>query len=258
MLMYGICELTLIPVRKKPSDRSEMTNQLLFGDLFTITEIEKNWCKIISISDNYEGWVDKNQINHISDEEYERINKANKVFIDDPITEIWHNNTKTLVVMGSVIHGCENGTFSLGNNNYVINNEPTKLDNNVDGIAIIEKAKLFIGSPYLWGGRSPFGIDCSGMVQIVFRCCGIELKRDASQQAEKGTTINFVEETLPGDLAFFDNNEGIITHVGIILNNKQIIHSSGKVRIDNIDHEGIYNNEEKKYTHKLRIIKRQL
>lgn len=255
--MYGICELTLIPVRKKPSDKSEMTNQLLFGDIFTIVEINKNWCKIISNHDNYEGWIDKKQINHISIDEYDRIINSNKMCIDTPVTELWNNSHKTLVVMGSLIYGCENGSFNFGSNSYIINTLPATIKNNIDGKAIIEKAKSYLGSPYLWGGRSPFGIDCSGLVQIVFRCCGIDLKRDASQQSKNGTTINFVEETLPGDLAFFDNEEGVITHVGIMLNNKQIIHASGKVRIDNIDHEGIYDNAEKKYTHKLRIIKRQ-
>jgi len=124
------------------------------------------------------------------------------------------------------------------------------------GKIIVDIALRYLGSPYLWGGRSPFGIDCSGFTQIVFSMMSIQLERDAQQQSEFGETINFIEESTVGDLAFFDNADERITHVGIIINNKQIIHASGEVRIDNIDHQGIYNQELKIYTHKLRIIKR--
>jgi cell wall-associated NlpC family hydrolase len=121
---------------------------------------------------------------------------------------------------------------------------------------IIENAYMYLHSPYLWGGRTPFGIDCSGFTQMVYKLAGIRLKRDASQQAEQGTLINLIDEARQGDLAFFDNEEGRIIHVGIMLPNNKIIHASGKVRIDSIDHHGIYNLETKKYTHNLRIIKR--
>ena len=115
---------------------------------------------------------------------------------------------------------------------------------------------MYLDAPYLWGGRSPFGIDCSGLVQMTYKLSGIKLPRDAGQQASCGTTINLLSEAQAGDLAFFDNEEGIITHVGIILPNNQIIHASGRVRVDSLDHEGIYNVKKKQYSHKLRLIKR--
>ena len=120
---------------------------------------------------------------------------------------------------------------------------------------LIENALMYLNAPYLWGGRSPLGIDCSGFTQMVYRLQGINLPRDAYQQAEVGTTLSFIEESDPGDLAFFDNNEGKITHVGIILEENHIIHASGKVRIDRIDQQGIFNTEIGTHTHKLRLIK---
>jgi cell wall-associated NlpC family hydrolase len=114
----------------------------------------------------------------------------------------------------------------------------------------------FLNAPYMWGGRSPFGIDCSGFTQAVYKLKRIKLLRDASQQSTLGEPLSFLTEAEPGDLAFFDNEEGLISHVGIITDQQHIIHASGKVRIDRIDHEGIYNDEEKRYTHLLRIIKR--
>ena len=124
--------------------------------------------------------------------------------------------------------------------------------------AIEELATKYLNAPYLWGGRSIWGIDCSGFTQLVFKMLGIKIRRDAYQQADQGITLGFIEEAEPGDLAFFDNEDGKIIHVGILLGQGKIIHASGKVRIDRIDHQGIFNEETGKYSHKLRIIKRIL
>jgi len=122
----------------------------------------------------------------------------------------------------------------------------------------MEMANLFLDAPYLWGGKTPFGVDCSGLTQTVFKTCGIPLKRDASQQVHQGETIDFIGDIKPGDLAFFDNANGDIIHVGIIMKHQKIMHASGKVRIDTLDHNGIFNKELGDYTHKLRIVKRYL
>ena len=120
---------------------------------------------------------------------------------------------------------------------------------------LIETALLYLNTPYLWGGKTPFGIDCSGFTQMVYRLNGFQLLRDASQQATQGDALSFIEESSPGDLAFFDNNEGDIINVGIIMENHHIIHAHGKVRIDRIDHSGIYNVDTNTHSHKLRVIK---
>ena len=121
---------------------------------------------------------------------------------------------------------------------------------------IIKTAFLYMNAPYLWGGKTPLGIDCSGFTQMVYRINGYKLLRDASQQAAQGEALSFIEESEPGDLAFFDDEEGKIVHVGIILKENYIIHAHGKVRIDRLDHSGIYNVEKRKHTHKLRVIKK--
>ena len=115
---------------------------------------------------------------------------------------------------------------------------------------------MFLNAPYLWGGKTPFGVDCSGFTQMVYKLNGYKLMRDASQQSKQGEALSFIEESEPGDLAFFDNEEGNIIHVGIIMDDNYIIHASGKVRIDRLDHLGIYNAEINKHTHKLRVIKK--
>jgi cell wall-associated NlpC family hydrolase len=120
----------------------------------------------------------------------------------------------------------------------------------------VNDALLYLNAPYVWGGRTPFGIDCSGFVQMVYKMKKIKLLRDASQQASQGEVISLLGEAEPGDLAFFDDAEGKITHVGLLIDRSHIIHCSGKVRIDVLDHEGIYNEAVQKYTHKLRLIRR--
>ena len=120
----------------------------------------------------------------------------------------------------------------------------------------VEIALSLINTPYLWGGKSPFGIDCSGFSQLVYKMIGINLPRDARDQAKIGSTLSFIDESQAGDLAFFHNKEDKIIHVGIILKDNYIIHASGRVRIDRLDQTGIYNNELNTHTHKLRFIKK--
>ncbi len=255
MTKYGICKLSLVPIRKHPTEQSEMINQLLFGDTVFIVDTDNEWYLIKTSHDMYEGWIDRKQVCIISETEFLKLGKTNH-FLADIYTVVVSDSDSISLLLGSSLPNYKDGSISISNNKY--NTSCNFIDNSLefDIEKLIDIAKKYIGSPYLWGGRSPFGIDCSGFVQIVFGMFGIKLDRDSYKQAETGHTISFINEIKKGDLAFFDNAEGKITHVGILLDNNTIIHSSGKVRIDSIDHQGIYNKEEKKYSHKLRIIKR--
>lgn len=257
MQKYGICLLSAIPVRKEPSEKSEMTTQLLFGDLVQITYVHKQWFNIRQQYDNYEGWVDAKQISEISEKNYRTLVNVPSAVSLDLVTSLSDNSTATpqLIVIGSSLPGLLKNTFYVGDIIYTYEGEFLKADEEVSRDNIIENALAFKGSPYLWGGKTPFGIDCSGFTQIVYKASGIKLLRDSKDQASQGETLNMLPEAKPGDLAFFDNEEGSITHVGILLSNNRIIHASGVVRIDNIDHQGIFNRASNSYSHKLRLIK---
>ena len=251
-MKYGISNLSIIPMRDEAADQAEMVNQILFGEHFKVLEIRKKWSKIRLAHDNYEGWVCNKQWIEIPEEDYKQLDKDVSTITTD-ILDIITKDHHQPIVIGSILP-----TYKSGH--ALINNEMYKFDGlTTPGFTqkekLVENALMYLNAPYLWGGRSPLGIDCSGFSQMVYRLQGISLPRDAYQQAEVGTTLSFVEESEPGDLAFFDNKEGKITHVGIILADNHIIHASGKVRIDRIDQQGIFNTEIGSHTHKLRMIK---
>lgn len=252
---FGICKLSLVALRSEPSDKSEMISQLIFGDFVRIIERYRTWLKVEVLYDNYEGWVDFKQIEIVSDEFCRsNLNNMNIVLKNGSILFNETKNQEVVSVMGSTIPDKGNGFFFINNEKYIYKNE----DIFTGGMGIEQIASKYLNSPYFWGGKSPFGIDCSGFTQMVFKFFGVLLKRDSSQQAKQGIPVDFLSEVLQGDLAFFDNDEGNIIHVGIVLSDNKIIHASGRVKIDTIDHEGIYSDELKKYTHKLRFIKRVL
>lgn len=232
---YGIITLPLVPGRAEPSDKSEMITQYSFGEPYKVLESTTKWKLIESTVDGYQSWIDVKQHSELSQEDFGNFNFNKANVSTDILLDVKDvSNTTNLVPMGSFI--------------------PEDLKS--DKLDIKSIATRLLNAPYLWGGKSILGIDCSGFTQIVFRCMGMSIPRDAYQQSEAGTTIDFIDLAELGDLVFFDNSEGRITHVGMMIEKGKIIHASGKVRIDTIDHEGIYNAEEKKYTHKTRIIKR--
>ncbi|MBN2638590.1 MAG: C40 family peptidase [Bacteroidales bacterium] len=254
----GICLLSTIPVREKPSGKTEMINQLLFGDTVHILDSFESWFLIESHGDQYQGWVEKDQIKIISEDYLKNILDKEPVFLKNSSTDITFKDKKIILSQGSRIPFYDKGRFIINNNKGFISDESITISGKQPTEEILLSAKQLLSTPYLWGGRSAFGADCSGFVQIVFKMNGYQLPRDSIQQAKTGLNIDFIHEGLPGDLVFFENEEQQIVHVGILLNNHEIIHASGQVRIDSIDHEGIFNKQKQKYTHKLRLIKRIL
>ncbi|REH54890.1 NlpC/P60 family protein [Tenacibaculum gallaicum] len=254
-MSFGICNLSIVPLRLEPSDASEMVNQVVFGEHFEVIEKSKKWSKIRLAFDNYEGYIDNKQYEEISEEIHILLSKEKKHYAGELIDFITDNNSNlTTIPMGARLPLFKNNKININNTSFLY--EGRVCNNKLAKSAIVEAAFLFLNVPYLWGGKSPFGIDCSGFTQTVYKLCGYNLLRDAKQQATQGEVLSFIEESEPGDLAFFDNEEGIITHVGIIMNDYNIIHAHGKVRIDKLDHSGIYNVDTQQHTHKLRVIKR--
>ena len=235
---YGICNLSVMPLRKEGSHTSEMVSQLLYNELYEVLDEKPGWYRIKTVDDQYEGWIQGIQHHAVSEQEFMDFKGKERYIVDQPLLEYQGR----LLSMGTFVHE------PVGN--------VMKMPECFSPALMLEFAQKFMAVPYLWGGRSIFGIDCSGFVQLCARAAGKQLPRDASQQVQEGELVYFLPEILPGDLAFFGNEEGHIIHVGMMLDTERIIHASGRVRIDYLDQTGIFNKERNEHTHRLQVIKR--
>lgn len=257
-MKHGITSLSTIPLRQTNNHRSEMVSQLLFGETYEILQTKDSWLNIRCSHDNYEGWIDATQHTSLSEKEYNSINLQSIGIAIDLFYSAASSDRSIALVTGSSLPHFDGINFRLGKEKFIYNGQAVMSDQ-IRTVNMLEKVALrYLHAPYLWGGRTPLGIDCSGFVQVLYKCLGIALPRDAYQQADIGKTVNFAEEATLGDLAFFQNETGKIIHVGMILKDKKIIHSSAMVRIDTFDHFGIFNADTNKYSHQLKIIKRIL
>ena len=243
----GICQLGIVPIRKNPSHRSEMVNQLLYGETYTFEKTEdKEWIRVITSHDNYSGYISSNQ-HFIVEKMYTSSTLITRsIFPDSP-------KFPNFLTAGSRISSEQKEVLGLKKDDF------KEIESQVpDRQQMIKTAMSFLSSPYLWGGRTEFGIDCSGLSQMVYLLHGFNIPRDASQQIEKGENLT-LSNVQDGDLAFFHNPEGKITHVGIVFYDEnhrlKIIHASGKVRIDSLDGKGIFTGEDKIYSHNFHSLK---
>ncbi len=230
--------IPVVPMRISPSHKAEMSNELLFGELVQVHDQINEWVEVSCVDYDYRGWILADSLEEFTG------NPGEKQLLFSEFGHIEVNGILMTIPRGSVIRkeSIIDGDF-----------------HSISGFSsesVVSIAKQYLQAPYRWGGRSPLGLDCSGYTQIVFGLAGMQIPRDASQQAEIGQNVSFIQEAQKGNLAFFGENDESITHVGILLDNGQIIHASGRVRIDKIDHQGIINSESGKYSHRLRLIKR--
>ena len=242
-MQSAICLLSVIPMRKEPSHRSEMVSQVLFGEYVQMGEEKDDFVFVKCEYDGYEGWVQRKQLKAVEEEKQLPATTYTASF-------------------ATPVHLQNGFSFCVGNNTIKYLMLPQQTLNSATQLLNVQTLTAiyqpFINTPYLWGGKSVFGIDCSGFVQQVFKLFGIKLLRDAYLQAEQGIAVNSLDEAKLGDLAFFCNEGGRVTHVGIILEDNKIVHASGKVRIDTVDKEGIVNSEDGKRTHTMQSIRRIL
>ncbi len=254
--MYGVSSLSIVPVRTEPSEKSELCTQLLFGDGYVIAGENEKWYKIKILFDEYEGWIDKLQHNEVSESFFEAFIQTTHETCMEDVALVEHQSGSQLITLGSTLPFLQGRNFKIGNVAYTFQGELYHSPP-IDADFIRFMALRYNQVPYLWGGKTLFGADCSGYMQMLYKIFGYKIKRDAYQQAEHGIQIG-ISEIKTGDLSFFENANGKIVHVGLVLEDNKIIHAHGQVRIDVVDEKGIYNLTTQKYSHKLSTIRRIL
>ncbi|GHU94623.1 hydrolase Nlp/P60 [Bacteroidia bacterium] len=258
--MYGLTNIAVVPMRAEANNQSEMVSQLLWGETFSIEQREQGWLYVCSDADHYYGWIDERMAQHfVSEDEWMRITQQ-PYQLCNCVSYATHLTSGERVLLP---HGAMLYKYNQETQNFVLNNEVYRLELALKALpakitdGILHCANDLLNTPYLWGGRTALGIDCSGLVQMVFRLNKIALPRDANRQVKHGTTVDFNTFAKACDLAFFGNDADSITHVGLVLSEDKIMHASGgSVHTDRWDTNGIYSEAQKKYTHSLRVIKR--
>lgn len=258
-MSYAICSVSVAPIRSGATNKSEQCSQLLFGETVELLERKgRQWAKVRCANDNYVGWVAGNQLAPISQDAFQRYQQhfAFSLELYQPLIGYQHCLP---VPMGARLPEFDGMRFQFGEEAYTFSGQAV-FPEHIQPLPelIVKLARKYLYAPYQWGGRSPLGIDAPGLVQMVYQLAGVTLPREAAQQVHSGETVDFVEQAQAGDVAFFENKTGKVTHCGIILPEDTVIHAHGRVRIDTIDHFGIYDTSTARYTHRLRVTKRML
>ena len=246
-MQYAICILGTVPLRAEPAHTAEMVSQLLYGETFKVLEERGGWSRIRTSFEDLEAWIDNKQLLKISQPDFEKLEAEELQLSADLMEFVTGEGQLVPIPIGSVLNAV---TLMKHEHSGAVATKAQPKEK------LIETAFLYLNAPFLWGGKSPMGIDASGFTQMVYKLNGYKLSRIAAQQAQQGESLSFIEESEPGDLAFFDSPDGAINHVGIMMRDNYIIHVDGKVRLDRIDHSGIYNADLRRHTHQLRVIKK--
>ena len=260
--MYkGIALYSVIPVRAEAREGAEQNTQILFGETFDILETIPRWSRVRLDSDGQEGWVDAKMVASMTEDEYAAYSKAYQqaAMVAMPMTyAVSENNGQTIpLTAGTRLTNYANGRFEVLGVGFRI--DPSMVSTQAMELNqqhLQQAVRFFLNVPYLWGGKNALGMDCSGFTQVVMSLFGKHLLRNASEQVTQGQPVASLEQAQTGDLAFFDHEDGKISHVGIILSPDTIIHCSGRVKVEKLDEKGIYSAEQGTYTHHLATIRR--
>ena len=250
LLELGIANLSVVPVRREPKHASEQVTQLLFGEGYRVLDQADRWLHIQSLIDGYVGWIDQKQYAPLSEQLPDTYQKGLYRIATEP-NLIWkdHRNGDIQISLGSFLIPNEHERIW-------VTSGTSKPEKRQERPFLLQFARKFLGAPYLWGGRSQWGIDCSALTQLAYASIGIDIPRDSSDQVAFGQAFD-LDKALPGDLAFFAEEEKL-DHVGLVLSDNEVLHASGYVRIDTLTTEGILLEAEERLSHKLLTIKRVL
>ena len=255
---YALGRFTAAAIRSHAKEKSEMTSQLLLGEPVTVLENGKTFCRIRCCDDDFEGYVRSDQLIAATERSF-RLQRDNPAFALDLWSTILGDQAGLPVTFGARLPEFDGMRLLHGERRFSYSGQAAlSEDLRTEADLLLRFARRWLYAPALTGGRTPAGIDPGAFVQLVSRLINVKLPRTPAAMSQHGRMVDFVIQAQPADLAFFDNRRGDITHVGILLPDSQVLHVGDRVRIDAVDHYGIFNYEVGRYTHRLRVVKRLL
>ena len=270
-MVKGIILHSIVPLRAEGSEESEQLTQLLFGETVDVLEEAERWIRVRNDADRMEGWVDFKMLTKMSDDEFRDYSSRlehSTAMVRMPMAYALSRNNGQTIPMAAGTRLCDYKTAD-GYGHFSILGVPFTIDPGMvleaplplNQDSLMNLSRLFLNTPYLWGGKNALGMDCSGLTQVLLSLMGVQILRNASEQATQGTSVETLRDAQPCDLVFFDK-KGRVTHVGILLTNDTVLHCSGRVKVEKIDEEGIVSSENYTlyrvgdHTHHLHSIKR--
>ncbi|MCS6973887.1 MAG: C40 family peptidase [Cyclobacteriaceae bacterium] len=232
---YGVCRLSMVAVWQEPSFTSGWNTQLLFGDHYQVIAetTDKKFLRIKIYADGAEGWIDSRQHHAISAEYFDYLSRAEFKITTDVTSGILYNRSTVVIVMGSIIPISSAELFRM-EEQFAFNGEAKSLGQYRDAEYLKSQAMKYLSTPFLPGGKSPFGIDDAAFVQMAFRFCGYMLPRFALQQIRCGRSVNDITASRTGDVLFFRSANNLHPAILISTDPFQVIHVVDKVRIDDL------------------------
>jgi hypothetical protein len=251
---FGVCRYSVIPVYEQADYRSKLYNQLLFGEHYTVTGSKGDWISIQLAFDLSGGWISKYQHHSISKEYFEQINSSDYKITTDIASTILYKKVPIHIVMGSVVPISNSELFKM-EEQLAFNGESKSLSQKRDVEFLKSVIAKYGNAPFLPGGKSPFGIDSSGMAQMAFKICGIKIPRTSEEQSQAGKAVTDLKDALPGDLIILKKSDKeIIT--SIFIAGEMVALVDNHAHQEKIDQKGIKYIGQKKYTWNIESIRR--
>ncbi|THH41349.1 C40 family peptidase [Neolewinella litorea] len=257
-ITYATGKYTAATLHKRPSAGAPWVSQLLLGEVVQVLEPGERYSRVVTPEEELEGYVLTDQLVTVDEATYRRQLDC-PAFALELFCPVFSDNFGMPVTFGARLPAYDGIQLLHAGQRFRYSGQALLSENlTADADMMLRLARKWLFTPELRGGRTPTGIGSSELVQLVARLVGLRLPRAAADMSSMGRPVDFVVQCQPADLAFFDDGRGRIEHVGLILPDSQVLHVSGRVRVDPLDHFGIFDREGRRYSHRLRIVRRFL